>query len=325
MWLDQCFAMDGSARSDCFFCSFLSHLATQCGVLSTKGFSVPGSDVIEAAAIHRLASVNPKSYSDTLIDACSSWVHEHPQSLDGFLQASLSQMNVHNATTVMDAIRFMKLWLMATIQNKVPKPLRIPDDVRLEFTNNAIHVLLSCDSFQVSLRTIVFLYDHINLLSFEARHSLISGILLEKSFFRLFLHWLAEVRIFFCNLLVYKVFRESRFDVFRELMEMEHLQGLQLQVPAHLGRNRTNDSIDEDNMQDFCLMAKFAFYLGTPLQHIREPSREVVRVGDVVLGPGQLVYSQAAIQQLKETIEESYEWGLDEFPSMLPKGMMAPR
>ena len=73
----------------------------------------------------------------------------------------------------------------------------------------AIQVLLNCDLFQITLRTIVFLYDHINLLSFDARGKVVSMIL-EDCFYKLYLHWLSEVRLFFCNLLVYKLFRWNR-------------------------------------------------------------------------------------------------------------------
>lgn len=186
-------------------------------------------------------------------------------------------------------------------------------------------MLLSSDSFQVTLRTIVFLYDNINSFPFDARNQLISTVLLEKCFFRLFLHWLAEVRTFFCNLLVFKVFRTSRFDVFREMQEMDHLSQLELSVPTHLGRNRANDSFDEEKMQDFCLMAKFAFYIGAPLQHLDNSSVGIVQIGDTILRSQQLVYSGAAIRQLKDCINESYEWGLHEAPQMLPKGVMSSR
>eukprot|EP00656_Telonema_subtile_P053117 TRINITY_DN7589_c0_g1_i1.p1 TRINITY_DN7589_c0_g1~~TRINITY_DN7589_c0_g1_i1.p1 ORF type:complete len:371 (-),score=89.95 TRINITY_DN7589_c0_g1_i1:221-1333(-) len=324
-WLSQCFATDGTLRTQNFFCTFLTNVAAQSAVLLREGFSLPGADVVEAATVCRLKLVHPKNYTSSLVEACSAWLRQHPQSLDPILEASLSQMNVHNNATVMEAVRYLKLFMGAATPPSTAAVPRLPNCVKLDFTNQAIHVLLTSPSFQVSLRTIVFLYDHINTLPFDARAKLISVILLEKNFFRLFLHWLAEVRLFFCNLLVYKVFRNSRFDVFRELMEMDHLQGLGVQVPAHLGRNRTNDSIDEEKMQDFCLMAKFAFYLGTPLQYIQDPSSEPIQVGEIQLGPQQLVYSAAAMTQLRECIEESYEWGLDESPAMLPKGMMANR
>lgn len=324
-WLSQCFTVDSTLRSQNFFCTFLTSVAAQASSLLAKGFSVPGAEAVEAAAISRLKHSHPKNYPGPLVEACSAWLRQQPQSLDCFLEAALSQMNVHNTGTVTEAVRYMKMWLCASVPLASAKVPRLPDGVRLEFMNQAIHVLLSCESFQVSLRTIVFLYDHINMLPFDARAKLISTVLLEKNFFRLFLHWLSEVRTFFCNLLVYKLFRNSRFDVFRELQEMDHLKPLGLQVPAHLGHSRTNDTIDEEKMQDFCLMAKFAFYLGTPVQHMQEPCSEPIQVGEIQLGPQQLVYSAAAITQLRECIEESYEWGLDECPAMLPKGMMAPR
>ena len=111
----------------------------------------------------------------------------------------------------------------------------------------------------------------------------------------------------------------------REMQEMDHLSQLELSVPTHLGRNRANDSFDEEKMQDFCLMAKFAFYIGAPLQHLDNSSVGIVQIGDTILRSQQLVYSGAAIRQLKDCINESYEWGLHEAPQMLPKGVMSSR
>ena len=104
------------------------------------------------------------------------------------------------------------------------------------------------------------------------------------------------------------------------MQEMDHLTGLQLSVPAHLCKNRTNDSPDEENMQDFCLMAKLAFYMGPPLQHLSDPTADIPQIK-----PKQLVYCKNAIEQLKQCIEESYDWGLYEYPQMLPKGVVKNR
>eukprot|EP00658_Telonema_sp_P-2_P022472 TRINITY_DN18989_c0_g2_i1.p1 TRINITY_DN18989_c0_g2~~TRINITY_DN18989_c0_g2_i1.p1 ORF type:complete len:636 (+),score=126.32 TRINITY_DN18989_c0_g2_i1:164-2071(+) len=324
-WLQLCLESDGSVRSSNFFCSFLANVAVQCNKLINKGFSIPGVDAIEAAAVLRLMENDPKQYSAVLIEACSGWLRQQPTSLDRFLEASLSQMSVHNAGTVVEAVRFMTMWISAASVKASPAaPPKLPDSVKLDFTIQALEVLLTSQTFQVVLRTLVFLYDHLNLFSFDARAKLVSGLLLEKLFFGLFLHWLSEVRLFFCNLLVYKVFRTSRFDVFRELQEMAHLSRLQLSVPSHLGHAKANDSTDEDKMQDFCFMAKFAFYLGAPCQHLESPGTDL-QIGEVAMDKRRLVYSDAAIRQLKGCIEESYEWKVNEAPQMGTRGMATPR
>jgi len=322
-WLDKCFTATPNQPLDVrskFFSSFATWIAAQASVLQAKGFNVPGWDAVEDATTSRLRNCHPHDYPHHLVEACTNLVKAQPQSLDSLLEAVLSQYNVYDNNSVLEAFRYMSMWVNAGATVKLVQhpqhPPRLPSHIDCDFLGRALKVLLTCDLFQITLRTIVFLYDHINLLSFDARGKIVS-VILEECFYSLFLHWLSEVRLFFCNLLVYKLFRWSRFDVFREMQDMDHLTGLQLSVPTRLCKNRTNDSPDEENMQDFCLMAKLAFYLGPPLQHLSDPAAVIPQVK-----PKQLVYCKNAVDQLKQCIEESYEWGVYEFPRMLPKGVV---
>jgi len=71
------------------------------------------------------------------------------------------------------------------------------------FVQNAEH-------FQIVLKTLSFIYNQTVLFHGAFREKLVTEILLKGFFFRLFLHWMHEIRRYFLHILVYKIFRTSR-------------------------------------------------------------------------------------------------------------------
>ena len=160
-------------------------------------------------------------------------------------------------------------------------------------------------------------------------------MLLDRFFFKLFLHWLEEVRFFFCHLLVFKFFRRSRWEVFRFMQGvdrahcdahaqaiglcglilmpllyvagMEYLEGLQIDVPSHLASPVLAEEVDEGSEGDFCICSKLAFYLGMVLEQAKDPASEKV-------AKEHRPYCHQALQQLLRVMKMSYECGVEEFP-----------
>ena len=60
------------------------------------------------------------------------------------------------------------------------------------------------------LKTLSFIYNQTVLFHGAFREKLVTEILLKGFFFRLFLHWMHEIRRYFLHILVFKIFRTSR-------------------------------------------------------------------------------------------------------------------
>jgi len=289
-------------QRDQFFFQFITVLAKQCGNLFARGDDIPGFESIMAGMASRLKATPLVNYSAALLNCCNNLLQQYPELLDRFLCAALSQVNLYDNVAVSEACKVMGGWFAAAAERYDGV---LPETAELTFFPEAVNVLLESQQFQVILKALVFLYDHINMLPTEARSRLISSIL-DKFFFKLFLHWLEEVRFFFCHLLVFKLFRTSRWEVFRFMQDMEYLRGLQIDVPKHL-QTPAKYLEDDGGEAHFCICSKFAYYLGIVLEQVEHP--RVAKV-DREFRP----YSTAALQQLLRVLRMSYECNVDEAP-----------
>lgn len=88
----------------------------------------------------------------------------------------------------------------------------LPPNFDYDFFERAIDALLSTHHFQIITRTLIFLYEVMDLFNGKERLKLIYEFLLKKHFFSLFLHWSEDARACFHRILTYKVQRYSRSD-----------------------------------------------------------------------------------------------------------------
>lgn len=230
-------------------------------------------------------------------------LREYPVLLDPFMGAALNKVNVHDNPSVTQACNLMSEWFTTAAERSNGV---LPHNVHLSFFFEACQVLLDSQQFQVILKTLVLLYDHLNCFPEEVRSRFVASILLDKFFFKLFLHWLEEVRFFFCHLLVFKLFRTSRWEVFRFMEGMEYLSALNLAVPRHLV-TPSQFMADEGYEDDFCICSKFAFYLGIVLEQVDHAQADKV-------AREHRPYSKQAVQQFTRVVKMSYECGVEDFP-----------
>lgn len=87
---------------------------------------------------------------------------------------------------------------------------RLPPQFDIELFLGVISMLLTSEHFQVVLKTLAFIYNHESYFHGHLRVKLFEGLLLRTHFNRLFMHWMYEVRRFYHNIVVYKMFRTSR-------------------------------------------------------------------------------------------------------------------
>ena len=64
-----------------------------------------GWDAIEHATTSRLQACHPSEYPHHLVEACTNLAQAQPQTIDGMLEAVLSQYTVHDNNQVLEAFR----------------------------------------------------------------------------------------------------------------------------------------------------------------------------------------------------------------------------
>lgn len=87
----------------------------------------------------------------------------------------------------------------------------IPHTFDVDYFVNAFAVLMRSSHLHILVKSIVFLYSIIDLFEGQDRQRIVSKLVLHETFFTLFLHWSHEVRHVFHHILVYKLFRCSRW------------------------------------------------------------------------------------------------------------------
>jgi hypothetical protein len=89
----------------------------------------------------------------------------------------------------------------------------------IDFFLKAVDLALSCDDFQVIVRTLVFIYNHSGRFSGEFRKKLFLDLIVRKHFFKLSLHWSFLVRWHYHFLIVYKIRRRGFVYSYEESLD----------------------------------------------------------------------------------------------------------
>jgi hypothetical protein len=89
----------------------------------------------------------------------------------------------------------------------------LPPNFHYDFFEQAIDALLATHHFQIITRTLIFLYEVLDLFNGKERLKLIYEFLQKKHFFTLFLHWSEDARACFHRILTYKVQRYCKSDL----------------------------------------------------------------------------------------------------------------
>ncbi|KAL0490033.1 hypothetical protein AKO1_009372 [Acrasis kona] len=89
----------------------------------------------------------------------------------------------------------------------------LPNNFDHALFERAIELLISTDHFQIVTRTLIFIYNLLDMFTGRERLKFTYELLLKKNFFELFLHWSDDVRACFYRILTYKILRISRLDL----------------------------------------------------------------------------------------------------------------
>jgi hypothetical protein len=89
----------------------------------------------------------------------------------------------------------------------------LPNNFDHVLFESAIERLIDTDHFQIVTRTLIFIYNILDMFTGRERLKFIYELLLKKHFYTLFLHWSDDVRACFYRILTYKIRRISRLDL----------------------------------------------------------------------------------------------------------------
>ena len=102
-------------------------------------------------------------------------------------------------------------------------------------------MMQAAEHFQIVLKTLSFIYNQTVLFHGGFREKLVNEILLKGFFFKLFLHWMHEIRRYFLHILVFKIFRTSRkmlpCRIDKALLEEGPSKNTTLALAIHCGFN----------------------------------------------------------------------------------------
>lgn len=121
----------------------------------------------------------------------------------------------------------------------------LPENFNFEFFETAISRLLETDHFQIVSRTLIFVYNILDLFNGKARMKFIGHDLLRDRFYHLFLHWSADIRNIFQRIVLFKLQRYSStvFSEFAPLSAIPHDKPKKEKPSSPVvGRDRSNSN-----------------------------------------------------------------------------------
>lgn len=117
------------------------------------------------------------------------------------LELRFVKTNPYILDSVFNTLDIADNWFSVIKENH----FELPDNFNYSFFEEAIRRLIETDHFQIITRTLILIYNCIDLFSGIRRSKFVWEFLLKNYFFKLFLHWHSDTRTCFHRILVYKV------------------------------------------------------------------------------------------------------------------------
>ena len=130
-----------------------------------------------------------------------------------FVNYLLSVTSVHRTQATVGALQVVSLWLQGRTD--------LPDNFNVNFFFHALCICLMSEHFDVCFNSLSLIYDHEHLFTKKRKEYLFSSLLMDKFFWKFFLHWDSNLRATFQRLLLYKVSGTLRLvDMDKETKEV---------------------------------------------------------------------------------------------------------
>ncbi|KAL9644612.1 hypothetical protein ABK040_015351 [Willaertia magna] len=140
---------------------------------------------------------NPDQVFYTL-DWADKWFQEVRQLEHSFQQYLLYRNHKHRHTYFYLESSNIELFIGA-----------LPQNFNYEFFELSIERLLNTDHFQIVSRTLIFIYNILDLFNGKARLKFLGHNLIRDHFYDLFLHWSIDIRNIFYRIILFKLQRFS--------------------------------------------------------------------------------------------------------------------
>ena len=140
-----------------------------------------------------------------------------PEVLSALVSYKLLSTPCYEYTEVVQAWDHIKNWF--TLWNKQHKT--ITNGFAFDSIFSAMDLALDGESQRVALSVIQALEAMLDVFALDAKIDLVCNYLLRRNFFKLFLHWDADVRSGFCRLLTFKIYHPV--DI---IIHPEHANGI---------------------------------------------------------------------------------------------------
>ena len=85
--------------------------------------------------------------------------------------------------------------------------IKWPINFDFEFFQNVVEKLFSLDHYQIVTRSLIFIYNNLDLFFGQQRKDFIQNFLLKNFFFDLFCHWNYDIRMCFHRIILFKIQR----------------------------------------------------------------------------------------------------------------------
>jgi len=163
---------------------------------------VPGYWTLVAAVLERVSRRRAAAYTETMVQ-CISDLLQNRSLLRFFAQALLLTTDAFDCASVDKSLNLLDEWFLIVAPD-MADPL--PGNMCFDTLFGALDVLLQSNHFQVLLKTLTFIYMHLGR-AYGALRTRFCGLLLDKHFSALFLHWHPEVRLMFHRILIFRLNR----------------------------------------------------------------------------------------------------------------------
>lgn len=185
-----------------FFLIFLAEYITEIGSILYTDLDVKFKDLpYYKKLIQIFLSLQPSNFIEN-----SSWFNvstiilkQNPLLLKKFIHLNFTNTRIFDFQEVISSLDRVEIWCQG-LSN-------FPSNFDYEFFIDVIRKLLYLDHFNILTRTLIFLYNIIDLFQGLERKKFINGFLFKEFFFELFLHWNSDTRMCFHRLIVYKIQR----------------------------------------------------------------------------------------------------------------------
>lgn len=260
-----------------FFFIFLAEYITEIGSILYTDLDIKFKDLpFYKKLIQLFLESQPQNFSEN-----SSWFNvstiilkQNPLLLKKFINLNFSNTRIFDFQEVINSLDRVEIWCQGLSS--------FPCNFDYDFFIDVIRKLLFLDHFNILTRTLIFLYNIIDLFHGIERKKFINGFLFKEFFFDLFLHWNSDTRMCFHRLIIYKIqriWRKQTVNIQNNLKFNQYT--FQLQSRERSNSRKFEEEVYSRKLQTF-LLSKSSIK-ETILSQLSDDQRNSEELLDIVL------------------------------------------